>query len=105
MLNGVSLQSWSPLARGLYSGRILDDKTAETVKKTTEIVNRMAEAKDVSADGIVLAWLMKHPGRINPVIGSKTPERIKKAMDAFKVELTRDEWYELLVASKGQNMP
>ncbi len=105
MLNNVSLQSWSPLARGIYSGRALDAATDETVYKTKEIVERIAKDRNVSADGVVLAWLMKHPAKINPVIGTKNPVRIKNAMDAFKIQLTRDEWYELLVASKGVRMP
>ncbi len=48
---------------------------------------------------------MKHPAKINPVIGTTKPERIKNAMEAFDVDLTRDEWYELLVKSKGVSMP
>ncbi|HKL98337.1 MAG TPA: aldo/keto reductase [Mobilitalea sp.] len=105
MLNNVSLQAWGPLAKGIYTGKPLDENTPETVIKTKEIVERIAKEQKVSSEGVVLAWLMKHPAKINPVIGSKNPERIKKAMDAFKVKLTRDEWYELLVASKGVSMP
>lgn len=105
ILNNINLQAWSPLARGLYTGAPLSNDTPERVLKTKEIVNRIAKDKNVSPEGVVLAWLMKHPAKISPVIGSKNPERIKKCMDALKVELTRTEWYELLVASKGVRMP
>lgn len=105
MLNDISLQSWSPLARGIYSGKKLDASTPATVLKTKEIVERIAEVQGLSADGVVLSWLMKHPAKINPVIGSTKPQRIKKAMDALAIDLSRDEWYELLVASRGVSMP
>ena len=105
MLNNVNIQSWSPLARGIYSGRPLDENTPKTISNTKEIVERIAKDRNVSTDGVVLAWLMKHPAKINPVIGTTNPERIRNAMDAFKIQLTRDEWYELLVASKGVSMP
>jgi predicted oxidoreductase len=105
MLNNISIQSWSPLARGAYSGVPVDKDTPETVANTKAIVERIAKANDLSADGVVLSWLMKHPAKINPVIGSTKPGRIKNAMDAFDIDLTRNEWYELLVASRGISMP
>lgn len=105
ILNNISLQSWSPIARGIYSGKKLDKNTVQTVINTKKIVERLAEEKNVSADAIVLAWLMKHPAKINPVIGSKNPQRIRNAVEAYSVELSRDEWYELVVSSTGKPMP
>lgn len=105
MLNEISLQSWGPLSRGIYSGSPVDENTPETVLNTKKIVERIAKDNNVSLDGVVLAWLMKHPAKINPVIGTTNPDRIKKAMEAFNFELTRDEWYELMVASRGISMP
>jgi len=105
MLNNISLQSWSPNARGIYSGAPIDSKTPKTVVKTKAIVERIAKTYNLSADGVVVSWLMKHPAKINPVIGTTKPERIRNAMDAPNIELTRNEWYELLVASRGVSMP
>lgn len=105
ILNNISLQSWSPLARGIYSGAKLDKDTHQTILDTKNLVTRLAKKYAVSSDAVVLAWLMKHPAKINPVIGTTNPERIKNAMQAFHVSLTRDEWYELLVKSKGIPMP
>ncbi|MGF7141915.1 putative oxidoreductase [Anaerotaenia torta] len=104
MMNRVSLQSWGALAKGIYSGRPLDRTLPDTVHKTREIVERIAKDRKVSPEGVVLAWLMKHPAKIKPVIGSTNPKRIKNTTDAFKIQLTRDEWYELLVASRGMQM-
>lgn len=105
MLNNVSLQAWSPLAGGIYSGAPLDENAPESVIKTKEIVERIAKDRNVSLDGVVLAWLLRHPAKINPVIGSTNPQRIKNASDAFKVNMTRYEWYELLDASRGVGSP
>lgn len=105
ILNNISLQSWSPIAKGIYTGKKLDKNTPETVINTKKIVERLAKEKNVSTDAIVIAWLMKHPAKINPVIGSKNPQRIKNAVEAYSVELSRDEWYELLVSSTGKPMP
>lgn len=105
ILNHISLQSWGPLARGIYSGAPLYDKTPESVINTKNVITRMAKEHNVSNDGIVLAWLLKHPAKIKPIIGTKNPERIRKAMDAFKVTLTREEWYELFDASRGVSIP
>lgn len=105
ILKNISLQSWSPIAQGIYTGKKLDKNTPQTVINTKKIVERLAKEKNVSTDAIVIAWLMKHPAKINPVIGSKNPQRIKNAVEAYSVELSRDEWYELVVSSTGKPMP
>lgn len=105
MLNNVSLQSFGALARGIYSGAPLDENTPKAVIKTKKIIEGIAEDRNVSPDGVVLAWLLRHPAKINPVIGTTNPQRIKNAADAFKVNMTRFEWYELLDASRGKSQP
>lgn len=105
ILNNISLQSWSPLARGIYSGAPINADTPKAVLKTKEIVTRLSNKYNVSTEGIVLAWLMKHPSKINPVIGTTNPKRIINSVEALSIELLRDEWYELLVASTGIRMP
>lgn len=105
MLNDISLQSWSPLAHGIFSGVPFDDHVLDSVTKTSEVVKRLSDEKSVSREAIVLAWLLKHPANIKPVIGTMNPQRIKNCLEALTVELTRVEWYELLVASRGVAMP
>lgn len=104
MTNGVSLQSWSPLARGIYSGRSLEGAT-EHVVNTANLVEKLAAEYGVSREGIVLGWLMRHPAKIRPVIGSANPARIRACMDALKVDMSREHWYRLLVAARGVAMP
>jgi len=102
---GISLQAWSPLASGIYTGKQLDDNVPPSVIKTKELVASMAEEKGVTAEVIVLAWLMRHPALISPVIGSKNPDRIRAVKGACELELTRNEWYDLFITSRGEDMP
>lgn len=59
----------------------------------------------VSAAAATYAWLMAHPARVIPIVGSQRAERIREAGDAFKVEWTRAEWYAVLQASMGKKLP
>mgnify|MGYP001258039782 CR=1 FL=1 len=54
---------------------------------------------------VALAWLMKHPSRIVPIIGSTNPVRIREAARATDLELTHEEWYHLLAAAQGGPVP
>ena len=64
-LKGLSLQAWSPLARGILSGGDLS-KESDAVKKTAALVAQYAKDRGVPAEAIVLAWLLMHPARIMP---------------------------------------
>ncbi len=76
----------------------------------TEIVfeqlelDALAREKGVSFDAILLAWLLRHPAGIQPIIGTTRPERIRDACAADSVQLTREEWYALLAAGNGRSV-
>jgi predicted oxidoreductase len=53
----------------------------------------------------VLAWLLRHPARIVPVVGSANPARIRDAAAADGLELSREEWYTILTAARGAGLP
>ncbi|MDQ0495809.1 aldo/keto reductase [Paenibacillus brasilensis] len=102
----IQLQAWGPLAQGRFSGGPLDGEP-EHVRKTAELVQKLATEKETTCEAIVLGWLMKHPARIQPVIGSANPERIRACQDAERQSelMTREEWYELYVSARGQALP
>jgi predicted oxidoreductase len=54
---------------------------------------------------VALAWLLKHPSNIMPIIGSTNPDHIREAVKATEVELTREEWYQLLKAARSEPLP
>jgi predicted oxidoreductase len=103
-LNNIQLQAWGSLAQGLFSGRPLDDQPLN-VRETAARVKALAETYGTTREAIVLAWLLRHPARIQPVIGTSRAERIRACRDALKIELTREDWYTLYVASRGQPLP
>jgi predicted oxidoreductase len=103
MLHDVSLQSWSPLARGLYSSDTAPESGRDA--RVWDVVGRLAGEYETSREAIVLAWIMRHPARIAPVIGTTNTGRIDRCLQANDVELSRDHWYELLSAACGSQMP
>lgn len=102
-LNNIQLQAWGPLAQGLYSGRSLEGQD-EKVQQTAALVSRYAEEKNVSREAIVIAWLLKHPAGIQPVIGTLNPQRIAACAEGENVTLTREEWYRLYKTSSGKRL-
>ncbi|MBD1383612.1 hypothetical protein IC621_26060 [Bacillus sp. IB182487] len=67
----------------------------------------MAEEKGTTREAIVLCWLMRHPARIQPVIGTTNLDRIKNSHDAIRQSelMTREEWYSLYVTARGNELP
>jgi len=100
-LHDITIQAWSPLARGAATGASDDPRHAEL----TSLVRSMAEEKGVSGEAIALAWILRHPAHIQPVIGTTNLGRIKGACEADGVELSREEWYALYTAARGARMP
>lgn len=104
MTQGVQLQGWSSLSRGKYSGRP-NDEDDPRVSATSAIVANLAKKYETTREAIVLAWILRHPARILPIVGSTNPKRIIAASKATGVCLEREEWYELVAAVRGFPMP
>src|SRR6266542_3215885 len=73
--------------------------------KIVAALDDLAKGRGASRAVIALAWLLRHPSGIVPIVGSSNPEHIREAAKAIDVELTRDEWYRLLDAACGQRLP
>ncbi|WII39814.1 aldo/keto reductase [Paenibacillus thiaminolyticus] len=103
-LENIQIQAWGPLAQGVFSGRDLSDQPA-SIRETAGLVQAMADEKDTTPEAIILAWLMRHPAGIQPIIGTANPERIRACGEAVNITLTREEWYTLYVSSRGRALP
>jgi predicted oxidoreductase len=101
---GVQLQAWRPLAQGLLSGASLEGQP-EPVARTAQLVTELAARHHVTREAMVLAWLLRHPAGIQPVLGTVKPTRLKACAEAVGVQLSRVEWYELFAAARGERMP
>ncbi|MET3173624.1 UNVERIFIED_ORG: putative oxidoreductase [Arthrobacter sp. UYCu721] len=104
--NGVTLQAYGALARGLYTGAGPDDPTAAEAA-TAVLVGELAREHNTTGEAVLLGWLMKHPAGIAPVIGTVNPARIAACADAARVAeaLTRAQWYGLWITARGSNIP
>ncbi|MDJ0656883.1 MAG: aldo/keto reductase [Xanthomonadales bacterium] len=91
----VMIQAWSPLA----GGRLSENPDLGGT------VTALADQHGVSAEAIALAWLLRHPAGIQPVVGTRSVDRLRACAQADSVELSRREWFQLLEASRGQVVP
>ena len=89
IIKGMIPMSWSPLG----GGKIHGDESDERSRKILAVADILAEKYSARSDQILLAWLWKHPSGIIPVLGTTRIERVKSALAAKKIELTRDEWF------------
>jgi len=102
-LRNITIQAWAPLAGGAIAGA--GDAPSLAAKNVSARVADLAREKNVSREAIAIAWLLRHPARIQPIIGTTKPERIRAACEADAIELTREEWYRLFVAGRGGSLP
>lgn len=92
--HGVQLQAWGALAQGRWR----DHAVAETLRA-------MASRLGVADETLLVAWLLRHPAGIQPVIGSLDPTRIRACAAAVGLSLSREDWYALYAAARGRALP
>ncbi len=89
--------SWSPL--GNYFRE--ESKANARIKK---VLVDLSKKYDATEDQLLLAWILKHPSNINPVVGTVTPRRLKMAMDAVSIDMDVQDWFILLEANEGHEV-
>lgn len=97
---GLLTMAWSPLG----GGRIANPST-EREQAVAKTLDTVASEFGVSRTAAAYSWIMAHPARPIPIVGSQTPERIREASDCYKVSWSRSAWYDVLVASLGEELP
>ncbi len=100
-LHDITIQPWSPFQYGLFEGVFLDNvKFPKLNKKIDEI----ADKYKVTNTTIAIAWILRHPAKMQPVSGTMKPSRLKEICSAVNISLTREEWYEIYHAA-GNILP
>ncbi|KAB8128296.1 aldo/keto reductase family oxidoreductase [Gracilibacillus oryzae] len=100
-VHDMTIQAWSPFQHGFFEGVFVDnDQFPDLNQKLAEY----AVTKGVTKSAIAIAWILRHPARIQPVVGTMNVERLKDIAKASEVTLTREEWYELYRAA-GNKLP
>ena len=100
LARGMAVLAWSPLGGGRLANP--KDDRSQAVAQALDI---KAEACGVSRAAVAYSWIMAHPARPIPIVGTQTLARIAEIPDAFKPIWTRPEWYAVLTASMGEPLP
>lgn len=96
MARDMAVLAWSPLGGG---------RLAKPLHPAAILMGEQAALYDVDATAAALSWIMVHPARPIPIVGSQSPARIARSVDALKVGWTREQWYAVLEASLGERLP
>ncbi len=99
----LAIQAYSSLASGRYTGNA--NLASKEDKKTIDLLNQTAEKHDTTPASILLAWLFKIPGTVQPIVGTTNPDRIRACKDAVDIELSREDWYNLWISARGEEIP
>ncbi|HHT7728775.1 TPA: aldo/keto reductase [Streptococcus suis] len=100
-LKKITIQAWSPFLIDLQRGIFANHPDYAHLNQT---IGEIAERYHVSHETIVVAWILRHPAKIQTIVGSMNPERLTKIAQASQITLTRPEWYEIY-RSAGNILP
>lgn len=98
MLNNITPMAWSPL------GCVFREDTEQT-RRIHKQLGQLLEKYNATEDQLLLAWILKHPAGIHPVIGTTNAKRIEDAAKAINIELQLEDWFKILVACQGHKVP
>lgn len=100
-LKGITIQAWSPFQYGMFEGVFLNN---DKFPELNRLIDKLSEKYQVTPNAIAVAWILKHPAKIQTIVGSTNKDRIAGIAEASRVTLTRDEWYALYLAA-GKILP
>ena len=100
-LNDITIQAWSPLQFGMFGGTFIDNPDFPELNKA---LAGLAERDGVSKAAVAIAWILRHPAKMQAIIGTMNPAHIKDICDAAKISLSHHDWYELYLAA-GKYLP
>ncbi len=100
-LKGITVQAWSPFQYGFFEGVFLDNPKFPELNK---VIDRIAAEYKVTNTAVAVAWISRHPAKIQTVLGTTTPQRVRDAAQSQSFELSRQQWYEIYRAA-GNFLP
>jgi predicted oxidoreductase len=96
--SGIKPMAWSPL------GSVFKEDNEQT-RRIHKQLGELMDKYNATEDQLLLAWIMKHPAGIHPVVGTTNKTRLKQAVEASKIDLELEDWFLILVASQGHKVP
>ena len=100
-LKEIIIQPWSPFQYGFFEGAFLDNPKFPELNQT---INAIAKDKGVTNTAIAIAWLLRHPAHMQPILGTTNLQRVKDSCQASGITLTREDWYQIYLAA-GNKLP
>jgi predicted oxidoreductase len=100
--------AWSPLGAGLLGDgakRLLPAQQRYQPDAVLKVLDEISRERGVSRNLMAYAWLLRHPSGILPIVGSTNPDRIREAVQATDFQLSREDWYRLFIAARGEGLP
>lgn len=100
-IHDITIQAWSPFQYGMFEGTFLNK---EKFPKLNKKIDEMADKYKVTNSAIAIAWILRHPANIQPIVGTTNQLRLKDIFAASDIALTREDWYALYMAA-GKQLP
>ena len=100
-LNGVTIQAWSPLQFGSFKGCFVDHPD---FPELNGVLGELGEKYGVSKTAVAIAWILRHPAKMQAVVGTMNKDHLRDICCAADFTLTHNEWYRLYLAS-GKYLP
>ncbi len=100
-LKDITIQAWSPLQFGMFGGTFIDNPDFPELNKA---LSEIGEREGVSKTAVAIAWILRHPAKMQAIIGTMNPSHVQDACDAVKVNLSHHDWYALYLAA-GKYLP
>lgn len=100
-LHQITIQPWSPMQYGFFEGCFIDN---EKFKELNSVLDNIAQKYEVSKTTVAIAWILRHPAKMQPITGTTNLNRLRECFNATQIKLTREEWYEIYKAA-GNKLP
>ena len=100
-LNDITIQAWSPLQFGMFGGSFIDNPDFPELNKA---LAEIGERENASKAAVAIAWILRHPAKMQAIIGTMNPVHIEDICKASEVKVSHHDWYELYLAS-GKYLP
>ena len=100
-LNDITIQAWSPLQYGMFKGTFVDHPDFPELNRA---LGEIGEREGVSKTAVAIAWILRHPAKMQAIAGTMNPDHLRDICDASKVNLSHHDWYQLYLAA-GKYLP
>lgn len=109
----IQIQSWGSLSQGVFTGNATalkklashDKDAASRARRVSSLLDQLAINYGYEKESLLLAWLMRHPSNIQPVIGTINAARISACSKASEISLSAVDWYALYVTARAEELP